>query len=160
MKVVQGFTMVELMITLVIAAILVAIAVPSFQTTVKNNHMVNSANATVGALQYARSQAVSRANSVYLGQRNGIDWAGGIVVWFDEDGDGVYDANEELRVWEAFGGDLVLTTTTDQYQFLSTGALTDATEMTLCDSGRSGETGRTIEILVSGMVAVKDLTCS
>lgn len=152
--------MVELMITLVIAAILVAIAVPSFQETIKNNRMINSANAAVGALQFARMQAVSRANTVYLGPRNGTNWAEGIMVWFDKDGDGAYSAGEEIRAWESFGSGVVLATATNQYQFLATGALISATEMTLCDSSRIGETGRTIEILISGMVAVKDLTCS
>lgn len=32
-----GFTLIELMVTLAIAAIIVSIAVPSFQTTIANN---------------------------------------------------------------------------------------------------------------------------
>lgn len=164
MNAVRGFTMVELMITLVIAAILVAIAVPSFQETIRNNQMINSANATVGALQYARTQAVSRANSVYLGPRNGANWNDGLVVWFDKNDAGNsignYEAGEELRIWERFGGDLALTTTANQYEFLSTGALSTNANMTLCDTGRTGETGRTIEILISGMISINELTCN
>lgn len=163
MKAVRGFTMVELMITLVIASILVAIAVPNFRLTMQNNQMINAANSTIGALQFARMQAVNRANTVYLGQRNGIDWNGGIVVWLDTDAsgtDGVYDAGEEIRFWESLGGDLNLTSAATQFQFLATGGLSVANDMTLCDSARTGETGRTIETLVSGMVAISEVTCS
>lgn len=163
MKRVRGFTMVELMITLVIASILVAIAVPNFRTTIQNNQMITAANTTIGALQYARMQAVSRANTVYLGQRNGADWNGGLVVWLDSDAsgsDGVYDAGEEIRVWDALSGSLNLTSAATNFQFLATGGLSSANNITLCDTARTGETGRTIETLVSGMVAISEVTCS
>lgn len=54
----HGFTMVELMITIVIAAILTAIAVPSFRNIILSNRLTSTANDIVSALNVARMEAI------------------------------------------------------------------------------------------------------
>jgi type IV fimbrial biogenesis protein FimT len=54
----QGFTLIEMMITLVIAAILVTIGIPSFFDLIERNNVSTSSNELVRALLYARSEAV------------------------------------------------------------------------------------------------------
>lgn len=59
MRKAAGFTLIELIVTLAVAGILTAIAVPSFKTTIQNNRQATQSNDLLGAMLYARSQAIS-----------------------------------------------------------------------------------------------------
>ncbi|HYQ91031.1 MAG TPA: prepilin-type N-terminal cleavage/methylation domain-containing protein, partial [Candidatus Competibacteraceae bacterium] len=50
-----GFTLIELMAIITIAAILLVIGVPSFQETMRNNRVATQANQLISALTLARS---------------------------------------------------------------------------------------------------------
>ncbi len=56
----NGFTLLELLVTLGVATILVSVAVPSFTTLSLNSKRVSSTNELVSALHFARSSAVLR----------------------------------------------------------------------------------------------------
>jgi prepilin-type N-terminal cleavage/methylation domain-containing protein len=56
----RGFTIIELMVTVLIAAVLLAVAVPSFIDTLERRRVVGAANELSADLQYARSLAVSK----------------------------------------------------------------------------------------------------
>ncbi|MFA6903154.1 MAG: GspH/FimT family pseudopilin [Gallionellaceae bacterium] len=60
----QGFTLIELMIGIVILAILMAVAVPSFQSWMLNTQIRNAAESVQNGLQRARSEAVTRNTNV------------------------------------------------------------------------------------------------
>lgn len=53
-----GFTLVELMITVAVAAVLLAIAVPSFKSVMLTNKLDAAANGLVNAIQVARMEAI------------------------------------------------------------------------------------------------------
>jgi type IV fimbrial biogenesis protein FimT len=55
-----GFTLMELMITLFIVGVMVALAVPSFRSSIARNRLVTQTNDLVGALTIARSEAITR----------------------------------------------------------------------------------------------------
>src|SRR5579871_266621 len=60
----QGFTLVELLVTLSVAAILLAIAMPAFSSFMKNTRLSMEANTLVYDLNLARSEAVKLDTSV------------------------------------------------------------------------------------------------
>lgn len=60
----RGFTMIELIVTLTVAAIVLALAVPSFSNLVRSNRLTSSANEMVAMLQAARVAAISNRVSV------------------------------------------------------------------------------------------------
>ena len=59
-----GFTLIELMVTVAIVAILASIALPSFQSMIRNAQTRNAAEAITNGLQKARGEAVARNANV------------------------------------------------------------------------------------------------
>lgn len=62
----RGFTLVEMMITIGIAAILLAVASPSFLNVVLGNRLNSSANNLVSSAILARSEAIKRNKQVRM----------------------------------------------------------------------------------------------
>ncbi len=62
----RGFTLLELMITIVVAAILVAIALPGFRDLIHRNQVSSASNALLASLSYARTEAITRGQIVSM----------------------------------------------------------------------------------------------
>lgn len=55
-----GFTLVELLVAVSIAAILLAVGIPSFRSAIASNRLTSTTNDLVGSLAQARSEAIRR----------------------------------------------------------------------------------------------------
>jgi len=95
----RGFTLVEMLVVMTISAILIAVAVPSFQWTIARNRVSDGTNQLLAHLEYARMEASRRGNTVSLcrtldanlalpvcssaatAAADGNDWAVGWVVF-------------------------------------------------------------------------------
>ncbi len=154
-------TLIELLVSVAVIAVLLLIGIPSFQETIQNNRIVTSSNELIGAFNFARAEAVRRGDSVHLGRRDGSSWTGGLVVWIDADGDDNWDSGEELRLWEAMSDFNSVSSGNSRTVFIfeGTGEVDKDDVFTVCDS-RTGETGRDIMLLVSGAISVAKKTCS
>jgi type IV fimbrial biogenesis protein FimT len=89
-----GTTVLELMATLAIAAILLALAVPSWESFTNRQHMKAALAALHNDLVAARSQAVHRSSVVQAcsgspsnGCTGNHDWSDGWIVFEDVNGD-------------------------------------------------------------------------
>ncbi len=70
----RGFTLVELMITLGVAAILFMIAVPGFRDVILSNRLTTSANSLVDAVNAARLEAIKlNASTQFCGSTSAIN---------------------------------------------------------------------------------------
>lgn len=62
----SGFTLVELLITIVVLTILLATGVPAFQSFIKNNRVTSQINGHVSVIQHARSEALKRGTNMVV----------------------------------------------------------------------------------------------
>jgi type IV fimbrial biogenesis protein FimT len=93
----RGFTLIELMVTIAVAAILLAIATPSFTSIINSNRLTSASNEMVATLQAARMEAVRLNTAVNVCA--GCDGnAGSLVAFVDADNDSAADAGETVRV--------------------------------------------------------------
>lgn len=84
----RGFTLIELMVTLAIVAILAMIALPSFRDTLRRSHVSAASNALLASFNYARAEAITRGQLVTLcasasatSCSSGTAWQGGWMVY-------------------------------------------------------------------------------
>ena len=88
-----GFTLIELMVTLAVLAVLAGIAAPSFMAMIRDNRITTQANNLVGSIQLARSEAAKRGVQITI-RHNGAtanNWDNGWIVFTDWDADGAFN---------------------------------------------------------------------
>mgnify|MGYP003858223695 FL=1 len=154
-----GFTLIELMIAVAIVGIILVVAVPSFTAMNQDSAFTTSANAFIGALKLARTEAVKRGSTISVEAGSATTWGDGFSVFADTNGDGDQDTGEEtLRIINAFNGP-TLSGTQTSFSFGPDGMLDTADTLTVCDS-RTGETGRRIFLQLGGTTQIDtDFTC-
>ncbi len=106
LKAVKGFTIIELVVTMAVVAILAALAMPSFTSTFNNNRLTSNANELLSTLQSARMEAVRRNSRVIFCRNDDPDagnacntGAGAWLGWMtfvDLNRNGDFDAGEVL----------------------------------------------------------------
>lgn len=82
-RMLTGFTLVELIVTVAIAAILMAVAMPSFKRMMSSNQVTNTYYDLIAALRTARSEAV--ANGALAKVQGSSNWSNGWSVLDNED---------------------------------------------------------------------------
>ena len=80
----RGFTLLELMITLLIAGIILSIGVPSFRGVMQNQRMTTATNEMVMSLNLAKSEAIKRVAYVSICKSsNGVTCGDAATSWND-----------------------------------------------------------------------------
>ncbi|MDO7675014.1 MAG: GspH/FimT family pseudopilin [Reinekea forsetii] len=148
----QGFTLLELMVTVIILGIITAFAAPSFNNLMRDTRIDANTSKVRSALTYARSEAVNLSSTVtvcsstdYQSCDGDENWASGWIVFLDLNGDGDFDDDSDanpcetniddcvLRVWDplASGASLIETNDEDSVTFSEQGAVVAATAFSL-----------------------------
>jgi len=109
----SGFNLIELLVTIAIAGIVMAIAIPSMKQFVSNERLTSFSNSLLSDLMLARSKAVELNQSVILCSSDNqvsctnSDYQEGWIAGIDTNNDGNLSADDELiRVQVAITGEI------------------------------------------------------
>lgn len=114
----RGFTLIELMVTLAVAAILLTIGVPSFRDLMIKSRLSGQVQEFYGTLNFARSEAIKRGFSVSICKSsNGTsctgNWSDGWIIFLDSDEDkDTVNSDEILRIFPALPTNITLNANT------------------------------------------------
>ncbi len=159
MKAKSGFTMIELIVTVAIAAIVLAIGIPSFSSLLKGNRTTTQTNLFVSSVNLARSEAVKRGIQVTLcasmdasSCTESTDWSAG---WILLDNTGIL-----LQSWSELHDQLTFTGSADGIQYLNSGFLAGSSmSFLLAEASCAGTEARQINISRIGHARVVNAPC-
>lgn len=162
----SGFTLMETLITLVIASILVTAAVPAMQDFIVRNRMTAEVNTFIASLNLARSEAVKRlqnvkvcpANSNFTACIDGTNWQGGWMVFIDKNDDGIVTSGSDVILQRnpALPSRFTISGTQSAFSYDPTGQLYNAGtngSYTFCDTNNVAQ-GRIVKVSNVGRVRV------
>jgi type IV fimbrial biogenesis protein FimT len=158
----KGFTLIELIITLTIAGILMAVAAPSMFTFVSSSRLTTQINDLIVDLSLTKSEAIKRNTTTGICVTSdgtscaaGTSWVSGWRVYYI---DPVTSANVTVKRHEALSGSNTLTAPANTLIFASNGALSSGTgQFILCDS--QSHKSRVLDVLSTGRPTLSEGTC-
>lgn len=157
MRVTRGFTLIELMVTIAVLAIVISIAVPSFSNVLRENRTLAMTNELQGAIQLARSEAVKRRSNVMLCRRNaagdacdnGADWAAGWII---------LSGTVVIKAWDS-AGSLVVAGPAAGLTFKSNGTVAATQNFAVNAPSCTGAQKRTLAVSAIGTTTLAKVNC-
>lgn len=94
-----GFTLIELMVTIAVLAIIVSIAAPNISTQLANQRVKSTAATLANALKEAKTESIIRRQGITFSYDNDGDDAGTIEIESDSETVSIYqyDANTTIK---------------------------------------------------------------
>jgi type IV fimbrial biogenesis protein FimT len=141
----SAFTLIELMVTIAVAAVVLTLGAPGFGRVIERNQLSAQINELVSTLHFARSEAVRRNDDLKVcHSADGVNCGGagyevGWIIFIDDDGDDVWDdpAEELIRVNEALSNNYTLHVNgnMDSFFYRAKGRTSDQGRFVLCKNG-------------------------
>lgn len=139
-----GLTLAELLVTLAVVAILLGVAIPSYQGLVERRQADGANSGMVNAVNMARSEAMKRGGGVMIAPLDDADadneWGAGWHVFVDENGDGDFDdgTDEVIQQFDGVPDGMTMDGPdgADAIAFSSRGFPSAPIAIELCDEGR------------------------
>ena len=153
----KGFTLTELLVTILIAGILMVYALPSFSNFIKSQNVINETNDLVTDLTFARVEALNTGIDTVVEPMDQGDWMTGRRIYADNDGDGSFSgADELLRVKEDIDPGLNITGA-GSVGFDNQGASTDDTSVrSISIEHSSNPAHKVVSVALSGLITTKE----
>lgn len=150
----RGFTLIELLVVVTVLAILLTVGIPSFRDTIISNRIKNASFDVYSSLIQARSEAVTRNNTVTVTPTDASDWAKGWTVTENTGG-------TVVRRQDAAEG-ITITSSLASLTFNGMGRLTVTTvgQFTVTAASATDAQKRCVIIDPSGRPATKTGACS
>jgi type IV fimbrial biogenesis protein FimT len=173
-KFTRGFTLIELIVTIAILAIVMALAVPDFTSTIQNNTIASVNNNLVNSLNYARSEAMKRGVPVSVCATSdnsysacGSQWQLGWMVFVNPTGGSSLSntsAAPTLRVEKITDQNVTISVSPsiNIATYNSTGfpnASTGNVAFTIKATGCTTDAGRRLTISLTGRPVIANVTC-
>jgi type IV fimbrial biogenesis protein FimT len=162
----RGFTLIELMVTLAVAAVLMGLAAPAFNDLVRQRAMISRINDLVLAVSYARSEAVRRGAVISVQAQDADDadneWGAGYCVVEGDPGD--CDAPVLRTFAPADGATLNGTAGLDGLATISFSGrglptIAAAGAIELCSTDEEIDPGRVMNLTRTGRADANELEC-
>ena len=156
----KGVTLLEMMITLAILAIVLTVVAPSMQDFLIKNRITGEINEISGIIQYARHLAIDEQTNVVVCpssdfEQCGKDWNKAKIVFIDSNANGDRDSDEDLLVTTSKSSDSSLITgPNSSVQFLDSGAADQAFSIQVCPLSKDATFARAISVSLQGRVRV------
>lgn len=157
-----GFTLLELMVSIAIVAIIATVGVPAFNNLIRDSSAKAEANMLLVSIHLARSEAVKRGVPVWISPLTTNDWSSGWEIRID-DGDDVFDSgtDELFRRFDPLKS--TITNAPARIELSGQGNLvipSSAVTLRLKPSGCENNEQRQITIELSGRARVTRVSCS
>ena len=155
----RGLTLIELMVTLSVLVVLMAVAAPSMSDFTANNQVVSAKSSFAGAVALARTEAAKRGTVVILQALGdgpaGNEFVNGWEIVADDDGNGLAGANETRLRRAASALSQVNLSGARSLAFRASGALvgSSAVVYTVCRASGSSN-GYSVTVTHSGVADV------
>ena len=166
----SGVTFMETMVTIIIVAVLAAIAFPSYEYLVQNYRSRTISTDFNSALAFTRSEAVKQGSTVTICAAsdptgtacgNNTNWSNGWIIFSDPNNDGLIDnATDILRAQSTLAQNTTFTTNQARVTFNSRGfSANGAATFNIGAPGCSGMHGRQFTLSNTGRVTITQVAC-
>ena len=162
----RGFTIIELMVALAVAAVLITIGLPAFNGFLGQQRLTTYTNDLISGIAYARSEAAKLGGVVSvqaLTTDNNNEWGGGYCIVAGNPGN--CNGTPLRRVaaptavtLDAIGGLEAIYTLSFNSRGLLVGAAGGAIQ--ICSTDVSVVNGRTLNVTPVGRTMAQELTCN
>lgn len=169
MKKVYGLTLVELIVTIVIAGILITVGVPSFTSLYEASRSDSSIRTIQSSLTFARNQAVSYGARVTLCPLSSDsctnNWKNGFTIFIDRGARGNIDGDDQIiKIIGPFNSKDYVTHSSSSVSFSADGlVLEGAGDISYCPSSKTSSNSKAASVSVSGSIKLSgdsNITCT